>query len=87
MFIGSKEDLTTKRFLLDDVSFVNEIESGNLTIQTRYNSQDLPCELNQINESECEVMLNSPTLGVAPVRGNLPRHKGCRRWKNFIQNS
>ena len=66
MFIGSKEDLTTKRFLLDDVSFVNEIESGNLTIQTRYNSQDLPCELNQINESECEVILNSPTLGVAP---------------------
>ena len=66
VFIGSKEDLTTKRFLLDDVSFVNEIESGNLTIQTRYNSQDLPCELNQINKSECEVILNSPTLGVAP---------------------
>ena len=66
VFIGSKADLTTKRFIIEDVSFVNGEEHENLSIQTRYNSHDIPCKLKKIDSSTYEIELDQATLGVAP---------------------
>ena len=48
------------------MSFVNNIEYDNLSIQTRYNSDDVPCDIEKIEESIYQIELKSPTLGVAP---------------------
>ena len=66
VFIGSKADLTTKKFIIEDVSFVNGEEYENLSIQTRYNSHDIPCKLKKIDSSTYEIELDQATLGVAP---------------------
>ena len=66
VFVGDKKDLLTSSFYLEDVSFVNGIENENLTIQTRYNSEDLPCEIKMITKNTLEVSLLEPTYGVAP---------------------
>ena len=66
IYIGSKEELTTKKFLIEDVSFVNSIEYDNLSVQTRYNSDDVPCNIEKVDESTFQIELKTPTLGVAP---------------------
>ena len=66
VFVGDKKDLLTSSIYLEDVSFVNGIENENLTIQTRYNSEDLPCEIKMITKNTLEVSLLEPTYGVAP---------------------
>ena len=64
--IGEKKDLLVTNFLLEDVSFVNDIETNNLAVQTRYNSEDLPCTVIEVRDRELEVILDTPTYGVAP---------------------
>jgi len=64
--IGEKKDLLVTNFLLQDVSFVNDIETNNLAVQTRYNSEDLPCTIREVRDGELEVILDTPTYGVAP---------------------
>ena len=66
IYIGSKEELTTKKFLIEDVSFVDIIEYDNLSIQTRYNADDVPCNIKKVDESTYQIDLKNPTLGVAP---------------------
>ena len=66
VFVGEKQDLLISDFHLEDVTFVNGIQNTKLTIQTRYNSEDLPCEIEQISESRLKVTLLQPTYGVAP---------------------
>jgi Predicted tRNA(5-methylaminomethyl-2-thiouridylate) methyltransferase, contains the PP-loop ATPase domain len=43
--------LLTASFYLEDVSFVNDIVNDNLTIQTRYNSEDLPCTIEMLSDT------------------------------------
>ena len=64
--IGERKDLLVQNFLLDEVSFVNDIVTNDLTIQTRYNSEDLPCNINEIGNGQLEVTLHESTYGVAP---------------------
>ena len=64
--IGERKDLLVQNFLLDEVSFVNDIVTNNLTIQTRYNSEDLKCNINEIGNGQLEVTLHESTYGVAP---------------------
>ena len=66
VFVGEKQDLLISDFYLEDVTFVNGIQNTKLAIQTRYNSEDLPCEIEQISESRLKVTLLQPTYGVAP---------------------
>lgn len=66
VYIGTKKDLTTKKFLIEDVSFVDEVITDEISIQTRYNSSDIPCKINKVDESVYEVDLVQATLGVAP---------------------
>ena len=66
IYIGSKDELTTKKFLIEEVSFVNSIEYENLSIQTRYNSDDVPCNIEKVDKSTYQIELKNPTLGVAP---------------------
>ena len=66
VFVGEKQDLLISDFHLEDVTSVNGIQNTKLTIQTRYNSEDLPCEIEQISESRLKVTLLQPTYGVAP---------------------
>ena len=66
VFVGEKQDLLISDFYLEDVTFVNGIQNTKLAIQTRYNSEDLPCEIVQISESRLKVTLLQPTYGVAP---------------------
>jgi tRNA-specific 2-thiouridylase len=66
VYIGTKKDLTTKKFLIEDVSFVDEVITDEISIQTRYNSSDIPCKINKIDENLYEVELVQATLGVAP---------------------
>ena len=51
---------------MDEVTFVNEVEYENLSIQTRYNSEDVPCSIEKIDESTYQIVLKTPTMGVAP---------------------
>ena len=60
------QDLLISDFYLEDVTFVNGIQNTKLAIQTRYNSEDLLCEIEQISESRLKVTLLQPTYGVAP---------------------
>ncbi len=66
VYVGNKEELLTSTFYLEDTSFVNEIETKSLSIQTRYNSDDLPCEIEMIDDSALKVLLHDATFGVAP---------------------
>jgi tRNA-specific 2-thiouridylase len=66
IYIGSKDELTTKKFLIEEVSFVKSIEYENLSIQTRYNSDDVPCNIEKVDKSTYQIELKNPTLGVAP---------------------
>ena len=66
VFVGDKKDLLVSSFYLEDASFVNLIENENLAIQTRYNSEDLPCEIKMITNNQIQVSLLEPTFGVAP---------------------
>jgi tRNA-specific 2-thiouridylase len=66
VFVGEKKDLLTSTFYLEDVSFVNGVKNENLTIQTRYNSEDLPCKIEMITENTLKISLLDPTYGVAP---------------------
>ena len=66
VFVGEKQDLLISDFYLEDVTFVNGIQNTKLAIQTRYNSEDLPCEIEKISESRLKVTLLQPTYGVAP---------------------
>jgi tRNA-specific 2-thiouridylase len=66
VYIGTKKDLTTKKFLIEDVSFVDGAITDGISIQTRYNSSDIPCKINKVEENVYEVELVQPTLGVAP---------------------
>ena len=66
IYIGNKDELETKKFLIEEVSFVNSIDYENLTIQTRYNSLDVPCNIEKVDESTYQIELKNPTLGVAP---------------------
>ena len=66
VYVGNKNELLTSSFYLEEVSFVNEIQTENLSIQTRYNSDDLPCSIEVVDGSQIKVLLNEPTFGVAP---------------------
>ena len=37
-----------------------------MSIQTRYNSDDVPCNIEKVDESTYQIELKNPTLGVAP---------------------
>ena len=41
-------------------------EYDNLSVQTRYNSDDVPCNIEKVDESTFQIELKTPTLGVAP---------------------
>ena len=64
--IGEKKDLLVSSFIVEELSFVNDLEYKNLTIQTRYNSEDLPCEIKKLSDTKISVQLKEPAFGVAP---------------------
>ena len=64
--IGEKKDLLVSSFIVEELSFVNDLEYKNLTIQTRYNSEDLPCEIKKLSDTKILVQLKDPAFGVAP---------------------
>jgi tRNA-specific 2-thiouridylase len=66
VYIGTKQDLTTKKFIIEDVSFVDQVVTENISIQTRYNSSVIPCKIYKVDKNVYEVELTKPTLGVAP---------------------
>ncbi len=64
--IGEKNDLLVSSFIIEELSCVNNLEYKNLTIQTRYNSEDLPCEIKKLSDTEILVQLKEPAFSVAP---------------------
>ena len=64
--IGEKNDLLVSSFIVEELSCVNDLEYKNLTIQTRYNSEDLPCEIKKLSDTKVLVQLKEPAFGVAP---------------------
>jgi len=52
--------------LLKNSSCVNNLEYENLTIQTRYNSEDLACDIKKLSDTKILVQLKEPAFGVAP---------------------
>ena len=66
VIIGEQKDLLVESFIIEDVSIVKDIEYDNLTVQTRYNSEDLNCKINKISENELLVELIEPASSIAP---------------------
>ena len=66
VIIGEKKDLLVGFFIIEDVSIVKDIEYDNLTVQTRYNSEDLNCKINKISDNELLVELIEPASSIAP---------------------
>ncbi len=66
VYVGNRKELLTSVFYLEDTSFVNTVETEKLSIQTRYNSENLPCEIEILENNKLKVTLLEPTLGVAP---------------------
>merc|ERR1711965_128081 len=57
VYIGTKQDLTTKKFIIEDVSFVDQVVTENISIQTRYNSSVIPCKIYKVDKNVYEVEL------------------------------
>ncbi len=66
VIIGEQKDLLVESFIIEDVSIVKDIEYDNLTVQTRYNSEDLNCKINKISDHELLVELIEPASSIAP---------------------
>ena len=66
VIIGEQKDLLVESFIIEDVSIVKDIEYENLTVQTRYNSEDLNCKINKISDNELLVELIEPASSIAP---------------------
>ena len=66
VIIGEQKDLLVESFTIEDVSIVKDIEYDNLTVQTRYNSEDLNCKINKISDNELIVELIEPASSIAP---------------------
>ncbi len=66
VIIGEQKDLLVESFIIEDVSIVKDIEYDNLSVQTRYNSEDLKCKINQISDNELLVELIEPASSIAP---------------------
>ena len=66
VIIGEQKDLLVESFIIEDVSFVKDIEHDNLSVQTRYNSEDLNCKINKISANELLVELIEPASSIAP---------------------
>ena len=66
VIIGEQKDLLVGSFIIEDVSIVKDIEYDNLTVQTRYNSEDLNCKINKISDNELLVELLEPASSIAP---------------------
>ena len=66
VIIGEQKDLLVESFIIEDVSIVKDIEYDNLTVQTRYNSEDLNCKINKISDNELLVELREPASSIAP---------------------
>ena len=66
VIIGEQKDLLVGSFIIEDVSIVKDIEYDNLSVQTRYNSEDLNCKINKISDNELLVELIEPASSIAP---------------------
>ena len=66
VIIGEQKDLLVESFIIEDVSIVKDIEYDNLSVQTRYNSEDLNCKINKISDNELLVELIEPASSIAP---------------------
>ncbi len=66
VIIGEQKDLLVESFIIEDVSIVKDIEYDNLSVQTRYNSEDLSCKINKISDNELLVELIEPASSIAP---------------------
>ena len=66
VIIGEQKDLLVESFIIEDVSIVKDIEYDNLTVQTRYNSEDLNCKIKKISDNELLVELIEPASSIAP---------------------
>ena len=66
VIIGEQKDLLVESFIIQDVSIVKDIEYHNLSVQTRYNSEDLKCKINKISDNELLVELIEPASSIAP---------------------
>ena len=66
VIIGEQKDLLVESFIIEDVSIVKDIEYHNLSVQTRYNSEDLKCKINKISDNELLVELLEPASSIAP---------------------
>ena len=66
VIIGEQKDLLVESFIIEDVSIVKDIEYYNLSVQTRYNSEDLNCKINKISDNELLVELIEPASSISP---------------------
>ena len=66
VIIGEQKDLLVESFIIEDVSIVKDIEYDNLSVQTRYNSEDLNCKINKISDNELLVELLESASSIAP---------------------
>ena len=66
VIIGEQKDLLVESFIIEDISIVKDIEYDNLSVQTRYNSEDLNCKINKISDNELLVELLEPASSIAP---------------------
>ncbi len=66
VIIGEQKDLLVESFIIEDVSIVKDIEYDNLSVQTRYNSEDLNCKIKKISDNELLVELIEPASSIAP---------------------
>ena len=66
VIIGEQKDLLVGSFIIEDVSIVKDIEYDNLSVQTRYNSEDLNCKIKKISDNELLVELIEPASSIAP---------------------
>ena len=66
VIVGEKKDLFVDSFIIEDISIVQDLEFDYLTIQTRYNSDDLNCKIKKVSDKELLVELDQPALSIAP---------------------
>ena len=67
VIVGRKEDLQISRFVIKDMVWnYPEQEKYSGTVQTRYHSPEIACQVKKISDNEMEIVLDKPSDDVAP---------------------
>ena len=69
LLVGTKEDLFTKEFLVENYNLllVDEIKDKmKVTVKTRYSQKEYPCTIEMTDNNKIKVTFDEPQINITP---------------------